>query len=87
MKKRNLKNLALNRRTISSLEATQNVGGNLVNSDVICAVTIGNRATCLETLGCYQTDVCIPVTEQKECASIFIACITQTEFPTCRDCE
>lgn len=85
MKKRNLKNLALNRRTVSSLKANQSVGGNAVNSVVICAVSVGNITNCVRTADCYRTYGCVPLT-QKECISIVIDCITQTEFPTCRNC-
>ena len=83
MKKKELKNLALNRKTISKLDAAQSTGGNTTNSIVVCIRTFVDANgvnICLQTTDCQ-------LTEQKECVSVFIACITQTEFPTCRDCE
>ena len=79
MKKKNLKTLALNRKTISNLDATNSKGG--VAPTVLCILTIddingGN--ICLQSVKCLQTDGCV---------SIFQTCITQTEFPTCRDCN
>ncbi len=83
MKKKQLKSLSLNRKTISNLDASKSIGGNTTNSVLVCIRTFvdanGNNI-CLQTFDCQRT-------EQKECASVFIACITQTEFPTCRDCE
>ncbi|AXG68078.1 hypothetical protein KORDIASMS9_00268 [Kordia sp. SMS9] len=84
MKKKNLKNLALNRKTISNLKTSQSFGGNAPIS-VQCPLSLFAPTTCLVTVECYQTDNCIPVTKE-ECNSIFIDCITQTETPTCRDC-
>lgn len=83
MKKKDLKNLMLNRKTISNLASAQNKGGNMVNSELQCIRTFVNANginTCVATADCART-------EQKECVSIFIDCITQTEFPTCRNCE
>jgi hypothetical protein len=80
MKKKNLKSLALNRRTVSNLETSQNLGG-AGSTAPQCAITIFNCVT----LQCVRTENCIPLTKQ-ECVSIVIDCITQTEFPTCRDC-
>ncbi len=80
MKKKNLKSLALNRKTISNLDVTKNTGG-IAISEMQCPLTIevvnvGN--ICIRTVRCVLTD--------KNCASVLITCITQTEFPTCRDC-
>ncbi|QHI38348.1 hypothetical protein IMCC3317_37390 [Kordia antarctica] len=79
MKKKNLKSLALNRKTISNLDATMNTGG-IAISEMQCPLTIvdingGNL--CLRSVKCELTGNCV---------SVRIACITQTEFPTCRDC-
>jgi hypothetical protein len=81
MKKKNLKNLVLNRKTISNLDASNSKGGNVAPT-FQCALTLLNANgvnTCFQSLECYIT--------QKNCESILIACITQTEFPTCRDCK
>jgi hypothetical protein len=80
MKKKNLKSLTLNRKTISNLDAAKNTGG-IAISEMQCPLTIvhingGN--ICIQSVECVLTD--------KNCESIFITCITQTEFPTCRDC-
>jgi hypothetical protein len=83
MKKKNLKNLALNRKTISNLDASKNKGGNTTNSILQCVRTYldaNGINICLQTIECERT-------KQKECVSVLIPCITQTEFPTCRDCE
>ncbi|WP_430410069.1 hypothetical protein [Kordia sp.] len=80
MKKKHLKSLALNRKTISNLDATNSKGG-APNSYIECIRTFVNANginICLETAKCVITD---------GCASVLITCITQTEFPTCRDCE
>jgi hypothetical protein len=80
MKKKNLKNLALNRKTISNLDASNSKGG--VAPTVLCVLTLVNANgvnTCFQSIECYIT--------QKNCVSVFIPCITQTEFPTCRDCK
>lgn len=82
MKKKNLKSLALNRKTISNLDATNSKGGTDVNSLMFCILSLINANgvnTCLQTIKCART-------EQKDCVSVVITCITQTEFPTCRDC-
>lgn len=80
MKKKNLKSLALNRKTISNLDATSNTGG-IAISEMQCPLTIvdingGNL--CIRTVKCVLTE--------DRCVSVFNVCITQTEFPTCRDC-
>jgi len=75
MKKKNLKSLQLNKKSISSLDASSNKGGNIANSVVECILTLDLGGVNI----CFQT-------QQKKCASVFIACITQTELPTCRDC-
>ncbi|WP_420572012.1 hypothetical protein [Kordia sp.] len=83
MKKKNLKSLSLNRKTISNLDAAKNKGGNTTNSVRVCIRTFVDANgvnICLPTVEC-------PRTEQKNCVSVFIDCITQTEFPTCRNCE
>lgn len=85
MKKKNLKSLALNRKTISNLKTNQSRGGAAPIS-VQCPLSIQAPTICLVTADCYQTANCIPVT-RKECVSVFIDCITQTETPTCRNCE
>lgn len=85
MKKKNLNNLALNRKTISNLKTSKSVGGYAPIS-VECPLSLFAPTTCLVTAKCYQTDNCVPVTQQ-ECVSVFIDCITQTETPTCRNCE
>ena len=80
MKKKNLKTLALNQKTISNLDASYNKGG-VANSELQCIRTYVNANginICIQTAKCVLTE---------DCASVFIACITQTEFPTCRDCE
>ena len=79
MKKKNLKSLALNRKTISNLDASNNTGG--IARTEICPLTIvdingGN--ICIQSVKCALTE--------KNCVSFPIACITQTEFPTCRNC-
>jgi hypothetical protein len=75
MKKRNLKALLLNKKVISKLEILKNQGGNINNSQKECILTLdlGGINICFET-------------QQKNCVSVYIACVTQTEFPTCRDC-
>lgn len=81
MKKKSLKNLALNRKTISSLDASKNKGGNTTNSVLQCIRTFVNANgvnICIASKACVLTE--------KECVSVFIDCITQTEFPTCRNC-
>ncbi|WP_046755563.1 hypothetical protein [Kordia jejudonensis] len=81
MKKKNLKNLALNRKTISNLDASNSKGGNAA-ATFQCILTLVNANgvnICLESRECYITE--------KGCASILNPCITQTEFPTCRDCK
>lgn len=81
MKKKNLKSLALNRKTISNLDVTNSKGG-AANSIVECIRTFVNANgvnICLKTVKCVITDECV--------SSILITCITQTEFPTCRDCD
>ncbi|EDP98090.1 class I lanthipeptide [Kordia algicida OT-1] len=83
MKKKKLKNLALNRKTISNLDASQSRGGNTTNSVQVCIRTYVNANginICIATADCART-------EGKECQSIFNDCITQTEFPTCRNCQ
>ncbi|WP_046758101.1 hypothetical protein [Kordia jejudonensis] len=80
MKKKNLKSLALNRKTISNLDASKNTGG--AARTFLCVFTLPNPNgvnTCLQSAECLQT--------QTGCPSILITCITQTEFLTCRDCE
>lgn len=74
MKKKNLKSLSLNKKSISNLDASQNKGGN-ANSILHCILTldVGGVNICFKT-------------QQKNCVSIFEPCITQTEHPTCRDC-
>ena len=82
MKKKQLKSLSLNRKTISNLDASKNKGGNTTNSVLQCIRTFVDANgvnICLRTNDCQRT-------QQKECVSVFIDCITQTEFPTCRDC-
>lgn len=79
MKKKHLKSLALNRKTISNLDASNSSGG--AGGTTLCVFTLPNPNgvnTCFQSAECLQT--------QKGCASILITCITQTEFPTCRDC-
>ena len=75
MKKRNLKILLLNKKVISKLDILKNQEGNINNSNNKCILTLdlGGINICFET-------------QQKYCVSVYIACITQTEFPTCRDC-
>ncbi|MGH1387756.1 hypothetical protein [Kordia sp.] len=76
MKKSKLKNFTLNKKTISKLDALKSQGGNPTNSEKVC----------IRTLVVAGADICCE-TQQKTCtASIIIDCITQTEFPTCRDC-
>jgi len=80
MKKKNLKNLVLNRKTISNLDESNTKGG--VARTFQCILTLMNANginTCLQSVECYIT--------QKGCESVFVACITQTETPTCRNCE
>ena len=80
MKKKNLKSLALNRKTISNLDATRNKGG-IAITEMQCPLSLidanGNNL-CLQSAKCVLTE---------DCVSIFNPCITQTEFPTCRDCK
>jgi hypothetical protein len=85
MKKKELKNLALNRKTISNLESNNTVGGNTAQNCVRTFVDANGNNICLVTLDCQRTEYCVPVS-QKECVSVFIDCITQTETPTCRNC-
>jgi hypothetical protein len=76
MKKRKLKNFALNKKTISKLDALKHQGGNVGNS----------FKECIRTLHLGGVNICFD-TQQKTCVvSVFIDCITETEFPTCRDC-
>ena len=75
MKKKNLKSLALNRKTISSLDATKNKGGIRINTEVECVLTF---------VDANGVNICI---QTRKCESIFMPCITQTEYPTCRDCK
>ena len=81
MKKKNLKNLVLNRKTISSLDVSNTKGG--YNAATFrCVLTVLNANginICIQSAECFIT--------QKGCASVFVACITQTETPTCRNCE
>ena len=84
MKKKNLKNLVLNRKTISNLEYNTTVGGNTVDC-VRTFVDANGNNICLVTFDCQRTEYCVPISDQ-ECVSVFIDCITQTETPTCRNC-
>lgn len=80
MKKKKLKSLALNRKTISNLDATKSIGGIAV-SEMQCPLTmidINGENICIRSVKCELTGNCV---------SVRIACITQTEFPTCRNCE
>ncbi|MFK7747424.1 MAG: hypothetical protein AB8B65_03460 [Kordia sp.] len=77
MKKSKLKNFALNKKTISKLDALNRKGGNPTNSEKVCVRTFVNAA---------GVNICCE-TQQKYCiVSVVIDCITQTEFPTCSDC-
>jgi hypothetical protein len=79
MKKKNLKSLALNRKTISNLDATKNTGGIAISEQCpLTIVHINGGNICIQTVECVLTE--------KNCVSILVSCITQTEFPTCRDC-
>ena len=80
MKKKNLKSLALNRKTISNLDVSKSTGG-IVRTEMcpLTIVHINGGNICIQSVECVLTE--------KNCASIIITCITQTEFPTCRNCE
>jgi hypothetical protein len=76
MKKRELKNFSLNKKTISKLDALKFQGGDIDYS----------FNECIRTLDLGGINICFE-TQQKGCeVSVFVPCITQTEFQTCRDC-
>lgn len=78
MKKSKLKSLALNKKTISKLDALLQRGGNNIES---------LAKPCILTLDVNGINICFETQAYKTCgASILIDCITQTELPTCRDC-
>lgn len=77
MKKKNLKSLLLNKKVISSLDIQKSVGGNIDNSikECIRTIDVGGINICFETL-------------KRTCGeSVIVDCITQTELPTCRNCD
>ncbi|WP_046756035.1 hypothetical protein [Kordia jejudonensis] len=76
MKKNKLRQLSLNKKVVSKLDLLHQKGGNIDNS----------FNECIRTLDVDGVNVCFE-TRQKNCGiSVVRTCVTQTEFPTCRDC-